>query len=78
MGSLKNYTCVEDEDNIFYEQQTICFEHKFFSIHYGTGLFLTPEDGNHSISLLGSKLYFLDTFSSLINQKHIIKRVKNE
>ena len=43
------------------------FENRLYSIRYdGTELkLLTPEDGSHSVSLLGSKLYFFDTFSSL-------------
>ncbi|MAL65079.1 MAG: hypothetical protein CMF94_03145 [Candidatus Marinimicrobia bacterium] len=65
----------EDEEIIYFmsNKQSV-FEHKFFSVRYdGTGLkLLTPEDGNHSISLLGSKLYFLDTFSSLIKPKTIL------
>ena len=65
----------EDEEIIYFmsNKQSV-FENKFFSVRYdGTGLkLLTPEDGNHSISLLGSKLYFLDTFSSLIKPKTIL------
>ena len=58
----------EDKKVIYFTgNKESVFENRFYSIRYdGTDLkLLTPEDGSHSISLLGSKLYFLDTFSSL-------------
>ena len=58
----------EDKELVFFKgNKESIFESRFYSIRYdGTDLkLLTPEDGSHSISLLGSKLYFLDTFSSL-------------
>ena len=58
----------EDKEVVYFEgNKESIFESRFYSIRYdGTDLkLLTPEDGSHSVSLLGSKLYFLDTFSSL-------------
>ncbi len=58
----------EDKEVVYFKSnKESIFESRFYSIRYdGTDLkLLTPEDGSHSVSLLGSKLYFLDTFSSL-------------
>ena len=64
----------ENEEIVYFKSnKESVFESRFYSIRYdGTDLkLLTPEDGSHSISLLGSKLYFLDTFSSLQKPKTI-------
>ena len=64
----------EDKEVVYFKgNKESIFESRFYSIRYdGTDLkLLTPEEGSHSISLLGSKLYFLDTFSSLQTPKTI-------
>ena len=64
----------EDKEVVYFKgNKESIFESRLYSIRYdGTELkLLTPEDGSHTISLLGSKLYFLDTFSSLQTPKII-------
>ncbi len=58
----------EDKEIVYFKSnKESVFESRLYSIRYdGTEVkLLTPEDGSHSVSLLGSKLYFFDTFSSL-------------
>ena len=65
----------ENEKKIFFmANKESTFENDFYSIYYdGTGLkLLTPETGNHSVSLTGAKTHFLDTFSSLQKPKIIL------
>jgi len=64
----------EDKEVVYFKgNKESIFESRLYSIRYdGTDLkLLTPEEGSHSVSLLGSKLYFLDTFSSLQTPKTI-------
>lgn len=67
---------IDEKEEVIYfiSNKESIFENKFFSIRYdGTDLkLLTPEDGNHSITLLGTNSYFIDTFSSLKKPKTIL------
>jgi len=64
----------EDKEIIYFmANRESVFENRLYSVRYdGTEInLLTRERGNHAVSILGSKLYFLDTFSSLQKPKTI-------
>ena len=67
----------EDKEIIYFmANRESVFENRLYSVRYdGTEInLLTRERGNHTVSILGSKLYFLDTYSSL--QKPKIIKIK--
>lgn len=70
----------EDSELIYFiANKESVFEKRFYSIRFdGTELkLLTPEVGNHSVRLTGSKKYFIDTYSSLDKPKKIVLKELN-
>jgi len=73
---VSNIVHIDEENELLYfiANKESVFERRFYSVRFdGTELtLLTPEEGNHSIQVTGTKTYFIDTFSSLDKPKTLL------